>query len=95
MDKGDLGWRVVGGAAALASGLLARKVITLAWKKTTGKEPPDNPESPEVALTEALGWAVIMGVGMEVARVLTTRAVARRWQKGTGQLPAALRNAES
>lgn len=95
MDKGDLGWRVVGGVAALASGMLARKAITFAWTKATGKEPPDNPESPEVALTEALGWAVITGVGMEVARVLTTRAVARRWQKGTGELPAALRGARS
>jgi hypothetical protein len=95
MEKGDLGWRLAGGAAAMVSGMVARKVITFAWKKATGKEPPDNTESPEVALTEALGWAIIMGVGMEVARVLTTRAVAKRWQKGTGSLPPALRKAET
>ncbi|MBX6769755.1 MAG: DUF4235 domain-containing protein, partial [Actinomadura rubrobrunea] len=60
-------------------------------KKATGKEPPANPESPEVALSEAIGWAVIMGVGMEVARLLATRAAARQWVKGTGELPSPLK----
>lgn len=87
-DKGDLGWRVVAGGAAFAGGFVARKAITAVWKKTTGKEPPTNPESPEVAIAEALGWAVIMGVGMEVARLLATRAAAHQWAKGTGELPA-------
>jgi hypothetical protein len=91
-DKGDLGWRVMAGVAAFAGGWAAKKAITLAWKKTTGKEPPINPESPEVALAEALGWAVVIGVGSEVAKLLATRAAARRWEKGTGELPAALRS---
>ena len=72
---------------------MARKAITFAWKKATGKEPPTNPESPEVHLAEAIGWAVVMGVGMEVARLLATRAAAKRWAKGTGQLAAPLRAA--
>jgi hypothetical protein len=91
MDKGDLGWRVAGGAAALAAGMLARKVITFSWERATGKAPPDNPESPDVAIGEALGWAIVAGVGMEVARVLAARAVARQWQRRTGELPSALR----
>ncbi|WP_433462894.1 DUF4235 domain-containing protein [Spirillospora sp. CA-142024] len=90
-DKGDIGWRVMAGAAAFAGGFVAKKVITLAWKKSTGKEPPTNPESPDVALTEALGWAVVMGVGMEIARLLATRAAARQWAKGTGELPSHLK----
>ncbi|MFI0371084.1 DUF4235 domain-containing protein [Actinomadura sp. 1N219] len=90
-DKGDLGWRVMAGAAAFAGGFVAKKAITLAWKKSTGKEPPTNPESPEVALTEAIGWAVVMGVGMELARLLATRAAAKQWAKGTGQLPSNLK----
>ncbi|MBC6458802.1 DUF4235 domain-containing protein [Actinomadura sp. HBU206391] len=92
-DKGEIGWRVMAGAAALASGWAARRVITAGWKKTTGKEPPTNPESPEVGLGEALGWAVVMGVGMEVSRLLATRAAAKRWQRGTGELPAIFRDA--
>lgn len=90
-DKGDIGWRVMAGAAAFAGGFVAKKAITLAWKKSTGKEPPTNPESPDVALTEAIGWAVVMGVGMELARLLATRAAARQWVKGTGELPSHLK----
>ncbi|MEV0403903.1 DUF4235 domain-containing protein [Actinoallomurus sp. NPDC050550] len=92
-DKGELGWRLVAGAAAFGAGFVARKAITVGWKRATGKEPPANPESPEVALTEAIGWAVVMGVGMEVARLLATRAAAHRWHKSTGELPSALRSA--
>jgi uncharacterized protein DUF4235 len=87
-DKDDLGWRVVAGASAFAGGLAARKAITYAWKKSTGKEPPTNPESPDVALAEALGWAIVMGVGMEVARLLASRAAAQQWAKATGKSAA-------
>ncbi|TDD77746.1 DUF4235 domain-containing protein [Actinomadura rubrisoli] len=90
-DKGDIGYRAMAGAAAFAGGFVAKKVITLAWKKATGKEPPTNPESPDVALTEAIGWAVVMGVGMELARLLATRAAARQWAKDTGELPSHLK----
>ncbi|MFD0536312.1 DUF4235 domain-containing protein [Actinomadura luteofluorescens] len=90
-DKGDIGWRVMASAAAFAGGFVAKKVITLAWKKSTGKEPPTNPESPDVALAEAIGWAVVMGVGMEVSRLLATRVAAHQWAKGTGQLPQNLK----
>lgn len=90
-DKGELGWRVMAGVAAFAGGWVARKAITVAWKKATGKEPPTAPESPEVALAEALGWAVAIGVGSEVAKLLVTRAAAKRWAQGTGELPASLR----
>ncbi|MBO2453915.1 DUF4235 domain-containing protein [Actinomadura barringtoniae] len=90
-DKGDFGWRIMAGAAAFAGGFIAKKAITVAWKKSTGKEPPTHPESPEVALTEAIGWAVIMGVGMELTRLLVTRAAAKQWAKGTGELPAQLK----
>jgi hypothetical protein len=91
-NKGDIGWRVMAGAAALGSGWVARKAITAGWKKATGKEPPANPESPEVALAEALGWAIVMGVGMEVSRLLATRAAAKRWHRGTGELPGPFRS---
>ncbi|MCW2944632.1 MAG: hypothetical protein JWR24_1349 [Actinoallomurus sp.] len=92
-DKGDLGWRLLAGAAAFGAGFVARKTITIGWKQVTGKEPPTNPESPDVRLAEALGWAVVTGVGIEVARLLATRAAAKRWHESTGELPAALRSA--
>jgi hypothetical protein len=92
-DKGELGWRLLAGAAAFGAGFVARKAITVGWKQVTGKEPPTNPESPEVGISEAIGWAVVTGVGIEVARLLATRAAANRWHNSTGELPAALRTA--
>lgn len=76
--KADLTTRLVGGAAAMAAAFVVRKVITMAWTRMTGKEPPTHPEDPQVALSEALGWAVLTGVGVEAARLLATRAAAKR-----------------
>ncbi|MBB6171231.1 hypothetical protein HNR23_001291 [Nocardiopsis mwathae] len=77
-QEGELAAQIVGGVAALAAGYAARKVLTFAWTQVTGKEPPNDPESLEIGLGEALGWAVVTGVGMEVARVLAVRAAYKR-----------------
>jgi hypothetical protein len=65
-------------AASFAAGAIARKIITIGWKRVTGNEPPTDPNDPDVALKEALGWSIVMGVGMEAARLLAARAIARR-----------------
>jgi hypothetical protein len=65
---------VVGFAAAFG----ARKILIFAWKKITGKEPPEHPEDPTVALGEALTWGILLGVGVQVARMLALRAATKR-----------------
>ncbi len=86
--KVDLGTKVVSAVAATAAAFIARKVITFAWTKATGKEPPTHPEDPQVALAEALGWAVLTGVTVAAARLLATRAAARRTYSGPDREPA-------
>jgi Protein of unknown function (DUF4235) len=76
--KLDIGTKVFSAVVAMAAAFVARKVITLAWTKATGKEPPTHPEDPQVAVTEALGWSVLTGVTVEAARLLATRAAVRR-----------------
>ncbi len=76
--KVDLGTKLISAAAAMAAAFVARKLITFAWTKAVGKEPPTHPEDPQVALGEALTWAVLTGVSVEAARLLATRAAARR-----------------
>jgi hypothetical protein len=68
---------------AFAAAFAARKVITLAWRAATGKQPPAHPEDPQVSLAEALGWAIITGVGVDAVRVLATRAVSRKVRRTT------------
>ena len=85
--KADLGTKVVSAVAAMAAAFVARKLITFAWTKATGKEPPTHPEDPQVALTEALGWSVLTGITVEAARLLATRAAARRTHSGPEREP--------
>jgi hypothetical protein len=86
--KVDLGTKVVSAAAAMAAAFVVRKVLTFAWTKATGKEPPTHPEDPQVALTEALTWSVLTGVSIGAARLLATRAAARRTYSGPDREPA-------
>jgi Protein of unknown function (DUF4235) len=65
---------ITAGLAALAATFVARKVLTVLWTKATGKEPPVNPEDPQVALPEALSWSMLMGLVLGTARVLAVRA---------------------
>lgn len=64
--------------SALVVGSLAKKAIAFGWKRVTGKEPPSDPQNPDVALTEALAWSIVVGVGVEAVRLLATRAVTAR-----------------
>ncbi len=86
-NKADLGTRLISGLAAMLAAFLARKVVTFAWTKVTGKEPPTHPEDPQVALSEALGWSVLTGVTVGAAKLLATRAAARRTHSGPDSEP--------
>jgi len=76
--KADPGTKVFNALTTMAAGFVARKLITYAWTKVTGKQPPTNPEDPQVAFVEALSWSVLTGVTVAAFRLLAIRAVARR-----------------
>ena len=79
--RGDGGSKALGTLAAFAAAFAARKLITIAWTKITGKEPPSDPQDPQVSIGEALSWAVVMGVTIEAARLLAARAATRRLRR--------------
>ncbi|MDA0633021.1 DUF4235 domain-containing protein [Nonomuraea sp. MCN248] len=83
-DKPDVAWRVVGGLVGLATAWAARKLLGFAWVKATGKEPPIDPDSPEVSMGEAIGYAVVMGVGMSVAQIVVNRTAKKRYDSWRG-----------
>jgi hypothetical protein len=82
-----MGWRILGGVAAALAGIAARRALILGWKKTTGKEPPANPESPGTQWSEAIAWAVTSGALLGLARMLATRKAAEYYRRSTGHLP--------
>jgi Protein of unknown function (DUF4235) len=66
--------KAISALAGAVAAFAARKLLIMVWKQITGKEPPDHPEDPQVALREALTWGIVVGAGMSVARMLATRA---------------------
>lgn len=80
-------WKVIGLAAAITAGVIAKRITTAAWKAGTGNPPPANPESPDTTWAQALGWAVATGAVVGVARMLASRKLASYWRKSTGHLP--------
>lgn len=87
----EIGWKVYGGLAAIGAGIVARKVMQKAWTVGVGKEPPHNPEDPDIGMSEAVGWALLSGAVVGIARMLAGRKAAERWRKSTGQLPPGVR----
>jgi hypothetical protein len=74
----DFGTKAINALAAAGAAFVVRKAIGFAWTKATGKQPPDTPEDPQVAVGEAIAWAVVVGVGVGVARVLAVRLASRQ-----------------
>jgi Protein of unknown function (DUF4235) len=83
------GSKAVSALAGAAAAFGARKLISFAWKKITGKEPPEHPEDPQVGLREALIWGVVVGAGVHTARMLALRAAAGRQHTESGDEPPA------
>jgi Protein of unknown function (DUF4235) len=85
--SGTFTTRAIGGVAGAGAGFVTKKVMTVAWKRVTGREPPANPEDPEVALGEAVSWAAVMGVAMATARLLAIRLANKRLRNAVCETP--------
>jgi len=77
-QRGSAASRAVSALVGAGAAFAARKLLIFGWKTVTGKEPPEHPEDPQVALGEALIWGVVLGAAVGAARLLATRATTRR-----------------
>ncbi len=82
--QGDGMTKAMATAAAFGAAFAARKLLTVGWKRATGKEPPADPQDPAVGMMEALGWAIAMGVVVGAVRVLAIRAASGMTRRGSG-----------
>ena len=89
-QNGKTGYKFLALAASLLGALVARKALTMGWKAVRGKEPPANPEHPEVTWPEAASWAIVSGAVVGLARMLAQKRVATTWHRSTGSLPPGL-----
>ena len=94
MATGSRGYTLMALAATLAATMAARKALSATWKLSTGKQPPSNPEHPDVSMGEAVTWAVASGVAVGIARMLASRKAADYYRRSTGHLPSNLEEIE-
>lgn len=87
-------WSVFALASSLGAAAVARKVLSGSWKASTGKQPPENPADPDVALREAVMWAAASGTFVALARMLAQRRAAHYYHRSTGHLPPGLQKDE-
>ena len=85
--SGGTAYKILALLASLLGAMVARKTVRFAWKAASGKEPPANPEHPEVTWPEAVGWAVVSGAVVGLARLVAQKKVAASWHRSTGSLP--------
>lgn len=86
-DSTSFTWKVLGTVSAITAGIAARKLLVATFTKTTGKNPPANPEAPDTSWQQAVGWALLSGATMGLARMLATRKAANFYRNATGHLP--------
>lgn len=77
-EKASTGSKVVAAVVGAIASFVTKKLLFFAWKQVTGKEPPEHPEDPQVALREALIWGILLGAGVHTAKMLATRATNRQ-----------------
>jgi hypothetical protein len=94
MASGSKSYSALGLVATLGATMVARKAMTATWKLATGKQPPSNPEHPDVSLGEAALWAAVSGVAVGLARMFAARQAADYYRRSTGHLPANLEDVE-
>ena len=94
MAKGSKAYTALGLVATIGATMAARKALTATWKLSTGKQPPSNPEHPDVSIAEAVAWAVTSGVAVGLARMLASRKAADYYRRSTGHLPGNLEDVE-
>jgi hypothetical protein len=83
-QRGSAASRAMSALAGAGAAFAVRKLLVFGWKTVTGKEPPEHPEDPQVALTEALIWGITLGAAVGAARLLATRATTRRPSEADG-----------
>jgi hypothetical protein len=93
-NAGKLGYKVMTLVGSMAGATIARKVLTAVWTKVTGKEPPEEPENPEVRWAEAASWAAASGAVVALTKMLAKRRVAATWQRASGELPPGVETAK-
>lgn len=87
---GTLVWRVLGTGSAILAGVIANRVVIMAWKKA-GRDATLDPRDPRTPVGDAVAFAALTGLAVGAARVIATRKAAEYYARSAGHLPKPMR----
>lgn len=83
---GNMVWKVLGTGSAIVAGIVANKIVSIAWSRA-GKGETIDPNNPDNPIGEAILFAALAGLAMGLARTMATRQAAAFYKKSAGHLP--------
>lgn len=81
---GKVGFKLIGIAISVPTGIIVRKSLHKAWVRSRGVEPPTKPKAPENDWLEAITWAGVSSVVAAATQVATERGAAKAYRALTG-----------
>lgn len=82
--KEETFWSLLGSAAAVGAGIMARNAARKAYEKQFDEAPPENPAERDVGWRQALLWGACTGALVGAARVVGLRAEAEAEYRAKG-----------
>lgn len=83
-------WKLLSVGSGLLGGLLARRLIRVAYRiisKDTAPATPFDPTNPQFSWPDAVLWAAAAGIGLGIAKIVSARLAALGWEVATGTHP--------
>jgi len=80
-------WVLLASAASALAAPLAEGVLTDAWRRVTGEEPPVDLAESDIEWRRVLAWTAASAVVVGLAQVVARRGAALLWHRVTGARP--------
>jgi hypothetical protein len=87
---GGAGYKILATVGAIAATAAARKAMAGTWRAVTGRQPPENPEHPDLKWGEAATWAAASAAVAALGKLAAQRRIAATWRRASGELPPGL-----
>ncbi len=80
-------WLVLAGAASAMAAPLAERVLSGAWRRAAGEEPPVDMTGTDIPWSSVIAWTAASAVVVGLAQVAARRSAALVWHRVTGSRP--------
>jgi Protein of unknown function (DUF4235) len=81
---GKVGYKLVGIAFAVPTGIIIKKGVDAVWRRARGTEPPRNAKAPENDWADVLLWAAASGTAVALGQVIASRGAEKTYRAITG-----------